>query len=949
MFYRLIEQKRNEWYASAACSVTHLVQYIESKGYMRDSQLGAIKTYLFLKIACGNRPLWELFAEGWFNRSDWKEAMGTYQAHSLLSENPAAAALLEYACLEGKNGMQVSKGLQEYILQNAPEIDFRQALKNIFYGVTYTDYLFSLPMGAGKTFLMAAFIYLDLYFALQEPQNKAFAHNFIVLAPSGLKSSIVPSLRSIKDFDPSWVVPEPAAAHLRQMVCFEVLDEQKASGKSNRIKNPNARKLANHEPFGDLMGLVAITNAEKVILDRMGEKDLGLFSEAEISCIRQANELRRIVGSIPHLAVLIDEVHHAADGEIKLRQAVEQWTREHSFTGVLGFSGTPYLEKPEKVEIGGGFSIKSTDLANVVYHYPLARGIGNFLKIPVVRYLEGDAEDVVRQGVGDFLNLYGDTCYADGTCAKLAIYCGKIEALEEQVFPAVAELLETAGLNPAESILKYHGGNKAYPQPENSEYEFRTLDNPVSRVRVVLLVQIGKEGWDCHSLAGVILPHASSCPRNMVLQTCCRCLRQVGKEPPGSALIWLNRANADTLNKQLKMQQDISLKQFCSATRPEEKKLSRFSRVEQLRLPPVDFFQLKVRYGIFATEGKSDAGARLANPALLERMDAALVHEQDLEGHELSLFESHAQGGMPQPITFNAWMHSIAKGSFHFLPIEELRKHESALRHIYETITCPCEFGRERLPEYDHAAIESRIRQAFSPQRSISVREEVIPTSANLLQVGRLFSPMTVMDASLYFPEQKEVFSILKADTLPAVNLLSPEELALMGKKRDKGMLISMPNEQHPERNHTYHYLPYHFDSPLERDFFARLIRLKTLEDKKLEFYFNGDDTLTELKIDCFCSQGRSWRYIGKYVPDFVLLSRTPEGSIYKILIMETKGRGYAPLFAERRRFMESEFVKKNNNLFGYNRFDFLYLEDTLPLEKLLALTQQAITQFFDD
>lgn len=28
-------------------------------------------------------------------------------------------------------------------------------------------------MGAGKTFLMSAFIYLDLYFAMNEPYNKA--------------------------------------------------------------------------------------------------------------------------------------------------------------------------------------------------------------------------------------------------------------------------------------------------------------------------------------------------------------------------------------------------------------------------------------------------------------------------------------------------------------------------------------------------------------------------------------------------------------------------------------------------------------------------------------------------------------------------------------------------------------------------------------------------------
>ena len=39
----------------------------------------------------------------------------------------------------------------------------------------YADYVFSLPMGAGKTYLMAAFIYLDLYFSRMDPGNAAFA------------------------------------------------------------------------------------------------------------------------------------------------------------------------------------------------------------------------------------------------------------------------------------------------------------------------------------------------------------------------------------------------------------------------------------------------------------------------------------------------------------------------------------------------------------------------------------------------------------------------------------------------------------------------------------------------------------------------------------------------------------------------------------------------------
>ena len=82
-------------------------------------------------------------------------------------------------------------------------------------------------MGAGKTYLMAAFIYIDLYFASNEPRNDVLAHNFIIFAPSGLKSSVVPSLRTIQDFDPAWVIPEPSASEIKRKISFEVLDQDK--------------------------------------------------------------------------------------------------------------------------------------------------------------------------------------------------------------------------------------------------------------------------------------------------------------------------------------------------------------------------------------------------------------------------------------------------------------------------------------------------------------------------------------------------------------------------------------------------------------------------------------------------------------------------------------------------------------------------------------------------
>lgn len=67
MFYKMIEAKRNDWLASDSCTVKGVIDYIEKTGQMRDAQTEAIKTYLFLKIACGCKPLAELFRQGAFN------------------------------------------------------------------------------------------------------------------------------------------------------------------------------------------------------------------------------------------------------------------------------------------------------------------------------------------------------------------------------------------------------------------------------------------------------------------------------------------------------------------------------------------------------------------------------------------------------------------------------------------------------------------------------------------------------------------------------------------------------------------------------------------------------------------------------------------------------------------------------------------------------------------
>ncbi|WP_370859876.1 DEAD/DEAH box helicase family protein [Phocaeicola plebeius] len=916
---------------------------------MRDAQIEAIKIYLFLKIACGNRPLWKLFSEGCFNSLDFNTMELTVEARSILTTNKAAAALLEYALLKDKNGNQLAPELEKVIKSQSGRINYEDTFKKIFYGVNYTDYLFSLPMGAGKTYLMAAFIYLDLYFALNEPDNPAFAHNFMVLAPSGLKSSIIPSLRNIQEFDPTWIIPEPTASNLKRMIKFEVLDEQKSAPKSNLVRNPNAQKINNYQPLEDLMGLVAITNAEKVILDRVGENENEtLFSQEETVRIRIANELRDIIGCIPHLAVFIDEVHHAADGEIKLRQVVEEWTEKHSFCGVLGFSGTPYLEKAESVTLADSFVIKNTDLSNVVYYYPLIKGVGNFLKVPEVKYADNDMETIVKNGVKEFLDNYLHTVYANDACAKLAIYCGKIETLEELIYPLVTRMASDYGLNPTEAILKYHGGNKVYPQPEGAETEFASLDTDFSKIRIVLLVQIGKEGWDCKSLTGVILPQKGVCPTNMVLQTSCRCLRQVIKNADETALIWLNKFNADTLNKQLKQQQNISLQEFNKGKHQKTIQIERFSRMDRLKVPPIDFYQLKVSYQTLITEEHPNTSQKLADESIFTGADVTLIHKQDLAGKNLGHYLAETEMG--EYISFRQWLYQIVKESFRTLVLENLKEHEVILKKIFERITLKDEMGNTRYDNrYDHDSIRSLIRRAFVPKRDFSVKEEIVPCEASLLQIERLVSPVFVQDDKPFFPSQEDVKTIVDWDANAQNKVLSPEELALIEKMKKMGYPMPEPTDPYPERGQTYHYLPYRFDSGLEREFFKDSVLpiLKSYQSQ-LEIYFNGDDTLTDFKIDCYKQTGREWRYIGKYVPDFLLLKRNEDGSIHRIIIIETKGEGFAAKFADRRQFMETEFIHKNNDCFGYERFRFLYLEDTLTKEEREKKTIKAIKDFFN-
>ena len=131
MFYKMIENKCTQWYESERCTVKNLIEYIEKKGQMRDVQIEAIKVYLFLKIACECKPLTQLFRQGFFNSIDLNDIELSKSTREYLFQNPAAAALFEYACLTNDKGEQVYEKLEKQINH--------QSLSKLFGPVAVTN------------------------------------------------------------------------------------------------------------------------------------------------------------------------------------------------------------------------------------------------------------------------------------------------------------------------------------------------------------------------------------------------------------------------------------------------------------------------------------------------------------------------------------------------------------------------------------------------------------------------------------------------------------------------------------------------------------------------------------------------------------------------------------------------------------------------------------------
>ena len=112
----------------------------------------------------------------------------------------------------------------------------------------------------------------------------------------------------------------------------------------------------------------------------------------------------------------------------------------------------------------------------------------------------------------------------------------------------------------------------------------------------------------------------------------------------------------------------------------------------------------------------------------------------------------------------------------------------------------------------------------------------------------------------------------------------------------------------------------------------------------------NAKDLIGLKKNTSLLIENERIKKIGLYTPDFLIIKRE-KNMINKVLIVETKGKGFSTQqeFLDRRNYVENDFIKFNNKKYGYSKFDYLYIEDTLKDNDIIEKLNEKIKNFFKE
>lgn len=771
--------------------------------FLRRPQFEALEMYVFVKEFMGNPQVYQMF-------DDWRNKRGNFSDAS-------------YYSLSKSGQITIFDAPTEKITDTL----FKQMKK---YREAYPNYIYALTMGLGKTILMATCIFYEFLLAKKYPKDKRFCHNALVFAPD---KTVLQSLREIMTFDKTKVVPPEYARVLDANIKFHFLDEtgtvlHTIDDSDFNIIISNTQKIIVKKKRKEETAAQTLFSGTSSLLSAVYGDGEGDEEDAWDDTTLMDNQRFKKLCRLPQLGVYVDEAHHLFGADLEkqirssganktsLRDTINLLAEYTSIVACYNYTGTPY--------------VKNQLLPEVVYAYGLRESIWNgFLKdADPLGYENVKSEEFLKAVVTTFWERYGGKTY-EGLKPKLAIYAAGVEEAATEVRPALEKILADLGI-PATSIL-LNVGDPKYTKDEDIRH-FNNLDVPGSEgndKQFIILVEKGKEGWNCRSLFGVAL-FRSPKSKIFVLQATMRCLRSITNERL-TATVFLSKENFDTLNDELHKNFNMEIKDIKAPSSDDRHKYK--VRV----LPPPRTITLKRIWHEYTLHEKE----------YTDPVDFKLV------GADLSKYRSVVYEG-----------DSLAR---------DTSVKEKTVDYLQDNM---------RYSEFSLAGEVARYLNISCVLAARILRESVDGIDVILEAVNRYNAVLDDYIIPAVFHALFDVTSELRTEDKELVLLREPEDAGYyeFSAKDDLVLTDRYPGFTPEQIKKSFHADTYCFDSAPEKECFMQYITSAKVQ----EVYFTGMFTSNQGDLSVHYYDPESGR-IRQYYPDF--LAKMADGS-YQLI--EVKG-----------------------------------------------------------
>jgi len=785
------------------------------KAYLRQPQYEALEMYVFLKEFLGNAKVEEIFQH-------WFEKKGRF------------AGRAEGGVARAWSG-QID--IFDAITQEQYKSVFALMRKN---SRVYPNYIFALTMGTGKTILMATCIFYEFLLGNKFEKDGRFCHNALVFAPD---KTVLYSLKEIESFDMTLVVPPEYVNFLNAHLRFHYLEEAGTSLDTLDKSRFN----------------IIVTNTQKIILKRQRKEkapidklfDSGKPTFNEGSVYADAHDLYNFdqpedVGELTtnqrfeklcrleQLGIFVDEAHHAfgkalakdmgigtKETDTSLRTTIDILASSLNRAGTrvvacYNFTGTPYVGR----EV----------LPEVVYAYGLKEAIekGYLKKVILHGYTQTRTDEFIDIAVETFLKETV-SLRPEGMLPKLAFFATTIDELKNELRPAVEKALERLRPQypdiPDNPILVNVGDEKLTTNDEIRE--FNRLDTEGSQKQFILLVNKGREGWNCRSLFGVGLFREPK-SKVFVLQATMRCLRSIG-HAQHTGHVFLSNENLKTLNDELLQNFRISAEELQNTASDKVRVQIRVTE------PPVTIKLMRVRKTYTMKEKQITAGVAIGiDPKDKEKWNELVEKYRLIETQQSGLTAADAARASSTNQTFDHTSRREKREFSRLSLVAEVARYLNRSPLQIESILDSTKEGTDDLV----VAVN---------QFNELLYDEVIP---------RLFNELYDLD-----PKEETEEHEVELIKLP------PNGYYEMTAAKDK--IVQMGSVKDNEREKSFHLDTYCFDSNSEQTLFWDLLR----EEKVKCLYFTG--MLTHGQSDFFIQYiDPDSHTVRSYYPDF-LFERT--------------------------------------------------------------------------